>query len=313
MSALVDKVKTIPDYAAARVVEFLTNPILFLIAMAAGIWYLNLRRADVVSAERSSVAALPAISEPAKLPSKDVSPVTEAELVPHEPAQVNIDVPRQETSEKDLFPEVSITQSVPFQNQDDTNSLEPKSQPNGVESPEKKKKKNHRGTRGGVKHKKTKKQDPSQSPEDKSTISEVDPIRDGIDKMLQPSEPRLKPNVKSVVGNPEDISAAGFEINGLQVNLDEQLGMGSNGTVVFPGTFHKREVAVKRMLAVFYDIASQETQLLLESDNHPNGECDEFVYLVYDLTFYLSDSVLRLPPRRYLPLHCLGALPRLLG
>jgi serine/threonine-protein kinase/endoribonuclease IRE1 len=57
----------------------------------------------------------------------------------------------------------------------------------------------------------------------------------------------------------------------IEVNTDEQLGTGSNGTLVFAGKFDGRAVAVKRMLIQFYDIASQETRLLRESDDHPNG------------------------------------------
>jgi serine/threonine-protein kinase/endoribonuclease IRE1 len=41
--------------------------------------------------------------------------------------------------------------------------------------------------------------------------------------------------------------------------------------MVFEGKFDGREVAVKRMLIQFFDIASQETKLLRESDDHPNG------------------------------------------
>jgi serine/threonine-protein kinase/endoribonuclease IRE1 len=40
--------------------------------------------------------------------------------------------------------------------------------------------------------------------------------------------------------------------------------------MVFEGEFDGRKVAVKRMLIQFFDIASQETKLLKESDDHPN-------------------------------------------
>lgn len=55
----------------------------------------------------------------------------------------------------------------------------------------------------------------------------------------------------------------------LQVS-NEILGYGSQGTVVFKGTFGKRQVAVKRLLLDFYDIADQEVSLLQQSDHHPN-------------------------------------------
>jgi len=47
-------------------------------------------------------------------------------------------------------------------------------------------------------------------------------------------------------------------------------GYGSHGTIVFKGTFQGRQVAVKRLLIDFYDIAAKEVQLLQESDDHPN-------------------------------------------
>jgi serine/threonine-protein kinase/endoribonuclease IRE1 len=49
--------------------------------------------------------------------------------------------------------------------------------------------------------------------------------------------------------------------------------------MVFEGNFDGRDVAVKRMLMQFYDIASQETKLLRESDDHPNGRLRKSFYL----------------------------------
>lgn len=72
---------------------------------------------------------------------------------------------------------------------------------------------------------------------------------------------------------PNDMSSVTgpiIRMGNIEVNTDEQLGTGSNGTLVFAGKFDGREVAVKRMLIQFYDIASQETRLLRESDDHPN-------------------------------------------
>eukprot|EP01117_Protostelium_nocturnum_P007990 TRINITY_DN2847_c0_g1_i3.p1 TRINITY_DN2847_c0_g1~~TRINITY_DN2847_c0_g1_i3.p1 ORF type:complete len:1039 (-),score=297.49 TRINITY_DN2847_c0_g1_i3:13-3030(-) len=67
------------------------------------------------------------------------------------------------------------------------------------------------------------------------------------------------------------------------------LGLGQSGTVVYEGFLHNKRVAVKRMLRMFYTVAFNEIQLLLESD-HPNviryfglEEDDQFVYLA--LTF----------------------------
>ena len=60
-----------------------------------------------------------------------------------------------------------------------------------------------------------------------------------------------------------------MKLNNLEIT-DKILGYGSHGTVVYTGTFEKRDVAVKRMLLTFYDVASREIELLQESDDHPN-------------------------------------------
>ncbi|KAG0257043.1 bifunctional endoribonuclease/protein kinase ire1 [Actinomortierella ambigua] len=68
------------------------------------------------------------------------------------------------------------------------------------------------------------------------------------------------------------------------------LGYGSHGTVVYKGGYEGRQVAVKRMLIDFYDVAYQEVKLLQESDDHPNvvryfrsEQCDRFLYIALEL------------------------------
>lgn len=68
------------------------------------------------------------------------------------------------------------------------------------------------------------------------------------------------------------------------------IGYGSHGTVVLKGSFENREVAVKRMLLDFYEVASQEVSLLQESDDHPNviryfckQVNDRFLYIALEL------------------------------
>ena len=79
------------------------------------------------------------------------------------------------------------------------------------------------------------------------------------------------------------------KINGLTLS-DNVLGYGSYGTVVFKGSFQNRDVAVKRMLIDFYDVASHEINLLTESDDHPNviryfysETSDKFLYIALEL------------------------------
>ncbi|KAJ1559350.1 bifunctional endoribonuclease/protein kinase ire1, partial [Cladochytrium tenue] len=71
---------------------------------------------------------------------------------------------------------------------------------------------------------------------------------------------------------------------------DDILGHGSHGTVVFRGTFANREVAVKRLLLDFYDVAHHEIEVLRDSDHHPNviryyfqEATDKFMYIALEL------------------------------
>ena len=67
------------------------------------------------------------------------------------------------------------------------------------------------------------------------------------------------------------------------------LGYGSGGTVVFDGILDSRKVAVKRMLKQLVDLAQQEIEVLIDSDEHPNivrcfamEEDGEFLYLALE-------------------------------
>lgn len=51
---------------------------------------------------------------------------------------------------------------------------------------------------------------------------------------------------------------------------NKEIGRGSNGTVVFEGSYDGRQVAVKRLLRSHNDIAEKETQNLIISDRDPN-------------------------------------------
>jgi serine/threonine-protein kinase/endoribonuclease IRE1 len=86
----------------------------------------------------------------------------------------------------------------------------------------------------------------------------------------------LEPDVKTVTKDMQAVTGSIIKMGNIEVDTDYQLGTGSNGTLVFAGRYDGREVAVKRMLIQFYDIASQETKLLRESDDHPNGKCGTF-------------------------------------
>jgi serine/threonine-protein kinase/endoribonuclease IRE1 len=61
----------------------------------------------------------------------------------------------------------------------------------------------------------------------------------------------------------------GRQIGKLYVS-NKEIGRGSNGTVVFEGSYEGRQVAVKRLLRSHNDIAIKETKNLIKSDQDPN-------------------------------------------
>ena len=96
-------------------------------------------------------------------------------------------------------------------------------------------------------------------------------------------------------------------VGALRVDLEEILGYGSCGTVVYRGLLERRPVAVKRMLRAFQDAqVEREIQLLIESDGHPNvvryfvrESTPEFVYLALQLcSLSLEDAVRRVAAAR---------------
>lgn len=78
------------------------------------------------------------------------------------------------------------------------------------------------------------------------------------------------------------------------------IGAGSNGTTVFEGYLDGRNVAVKRLLAHYYDKAEKEIKFLITSDEHPNvvryfamEETPDFVYVALEkCSLNLSDLIL---------------------
>ncbi|GKZ18524.1 bifunctional endoribonuclease/protein kinase ire1 [Aspergillus brasiliensis] len=130
---------------------------------------------------------------------------------------------------------------------------------------EKPKKKARRGRRGGKNHRRGKKPN-----SDSESRDPADRVVDEVNK-LQPQS-RLEPDVQLTRTVSQEVMEMDgvLQIGRLRVNTDVVLGHGSHGTVVYRGSFDGRDVAVKRMLVEFYDIASHEVGLLQESDDHGN-------------------------------------------
>ncbi|BFZ57838.1 bifunctional endoribonuclease/protein kinase ire1 [Savitreella phatthalungensis] len=154
---------------------------------------------------------------------------------------------------------------------------------------EPKKSKRKRGSRGGKKTRENKLHAISASSSSQQTTS-----HDNDSSSDTEASPEDKPEViKSLKVEPLVPAQGKFDgplqLNNLKVT-DQILGYGSHGTVVFRGTFGKRDVAVKRMLLDFYDIASHEVELLEQSDDHPNvvryyckQENERFLYIALEL------------------------------
>ncbi|KAL8989039.1 MAG: hypothetical protein Q9177_001986 [Variospora cf. flavescens] len=134
-----------------------------------------------------------------------------------------------------------------------------------VDSPQPGKKKARRGVRGGKNRKKR----------SNSKHEQKDSIDQTVEEVLQISPvPQIEPKVTQIssggIADVTDVSAGIIQIGHLRVYTDIILGHGSHGTVVYKGSFGSRDVAVKRMLSNFYDIAAHEVGLLQESDDHHN-------------------------------------------
>ncbi|KAI1370965.1 hypothetical protein F4677DRAFT_326333 [Hypoxylon crocopeplum] len=316
-TTIVGTLTTLPQYAADKTVDFLMNPILFPVLI-----YLLFRYyKDLIRWSKRRIKpneyfdTLPYVSSmdpdtnqpPDVITDEGRASSPDADEKQHEQVVVKV-----ESAEK-AVPAVTVVESEPL----DLDGDHEQQQTEG-ESPEKKKKA-HRGRRGGIKHKKgvKKQRDASENPGEKMSPDAGEGIP-GLQNVGLPT--KLEPNVTTMNNDPEDVSGPIVKIGGIEVNQDEQLGMGSNGTIVFAGKFHGRDVAVKRMLTQFWDIATQETQLLLESDHHPNviryfamSKNDSFLYIALELCqASLSDIVEK--PAMYRDLAQAGEmdLPRVL-
>ncbi|KAK7555906.1 hypothetical protein IWX49DRAFT_86373 [Phyllosticta citricarpa] len=150
---------------------------------------------------------------------------------------------------------------------------------NGVEGDAQetpKKRKAHRGQRGGRRRNKNKKNaEQAEGDEGDKVIGNVKKFgEEMVDGMV----------------NDEDLALSSTkQIHNLTIT-DNVLGSGSGGTFVFEGKFEGRDVAVKRMLPQFYELADQEVSLLTQSDDHPNviryfckQKDENFLYIAVEL------------------------------
>ncbi|KND89979.1 Serine/threonine-protein kinase ppk4 [Tolypocladium ophioglossoides CBS 100239] len=286
---IINKVKGLPQSAANSVVDFIKNPILFLLFFTALIynekklrrsyhrWRTNGRSlrdtllylTSDASADKEGNLRVDITDE--TQPARPMNEESEeqakkraqvhAQPLPAEGAQPGTVQNSDEFDDK----QAQNGTSEPNQDQASQNDLAEASPPGGAQE---KKKKAHRGRRGGVKHRKGRALDASQSRDDEESPTTVEEAVNNAKKLGD--RPSLEPDVMTVANDMQAVTGPIIRMGNIEVNTEVQLGTGSNGTLVFAGNFDGREVAVKRMLIQFYDIASQETRLLRESDDHPN-------------------------------------------
>lgn len=316
---LIDKVKLLPQSAINSIIDFVSNPTLILMIVIVLIYNVsNLRRSYQHFRAKDFFRSFVDSKGKAK-----VTTPSDADIdgqVAFEAAEFGVDVDgkRQDVAEvgpvEDVLPAPTAREVPPLHP-----PPEPQPVPQEVDvaqavvdeanaaSPEKKKKA-HRGRRGGAKHRKGKGKDiPPSTNDDTVTPKPVDDEVSNIITMGGDARTRgVEPNVQVVQPNDmQSVVSSVIRMGNIEVNTEEQLGSGSNGTLVFAGKFDGRDVAVKRMLIHFYDIASQETRLLRESDDHPNGKFDIASGGEWFVLIYLgdSDTILLSAKPRWLSLH----------
>ncbi|KAL1843451.1 hypothetical protein VTJ49DRAFT_1561 [Mycothermus thermophilus] len=326
--------KKVPAFVVTRVFDLVSNPaaiVLFLVA----VWMLykddvvraitgkGVRKAGVLPAEiqvKPSVAteaqtqgppvvpvAQPAEETAAPPPATDAAAPTEEAAAQAQPAGP-AESPAQESSPAPT-PAIPPAQPEPSPPTPGDSSSDPPAEGADAATPaEPKKKKGHRGRRGGVKHRKggnKEKRETSQSRGD-DPAQTVEEVVNKAKTLVR--EPKLEPDIITVGNAGDDVSGHILKMGSLEVNEAEQLGTGSNGTIVFAGKWDGRNVAVKRMLVQFNEIASQETRLLRESDDHPNviryyaqQERAAFLYIALELCEASLADIIQKP-------HCYRAL-----
>ncbi|KKZ65107.1 serine/threonine-protein kinase/endoribonuclease IRE1 [[Emmonsia] crescens] len=154
----------------------------------------------------------------------------------------------------------------PLQNNDEDDDVEELSL---LQTPEKAKKKARRGRRGGAAHKRGKKNQNQKQGEDAGGRTSTEPPSENDHTEISKRLGSEKQIARTISTEMMEIDGS-IRIGQLKVHTGKVLGHGSHGTVVYKGSFDGRDVAVKRMLVEFYDIASHEVGLLQESDDHNN-------------------------------------------
>lgn len=278
-SSVLDQVKQLPQSAWKSLFDFIKNPFFeFIIIAFIAVYYKDViawaNRNGLAGKQRSTleppVAAVTNSDIPTALTPAPQALAEEKEV--EKEVEKPVDVVVSETVS--ATPEVAAQETSSSQSEKKLSLLDKKTEvtfEEPVPAPTPEKKKNHRGRRGGVKHRKGR--NASEAPSDgngpKKAPTVEDAVRDA--QKLGETTKGIEPDVQTINNGVTEVSGPVLRMGSLTCNTEKLIGTGSNGTMVFEGTFDGRDVAVKRMLIQFFDIASQETKLLRESDDHPNG------------------------------------------
>ncbi|KUI66040.1 Serine/threonine-protein kinase/endoribonuclease IRE1 [Cytospora mali] len=296
-STVIERVKKLPQDAANSVIEAFTNPFVASLLMIALFAYRHeiirrakrsrkqsVRWAKGVLKQRGFQIELDDDSsdEASELQVGDDDQVPEKAETDLDKASADVlllgDKPAQDPAAATA---VDTEVAVPVDAKIQTGQLD------AAQGPPEKKKKAHRGRRGGKMHKKKKAENGSADDEQLNEVEEAVKYAKNLGEPARGPEP----DIQTV---PDDVGNVSIPIliidDSLEVIQEQQLGTGSNGTVVFAGKWQDRPVAVKRMLRSFYDIASRETRLLREVDRHDNViqyyaqlERGDFIYIALEL------------------------------
>ena len=276
-TTLAQTLQAIPEKTVTTIWDFFTNPLLIVILGAWLITYRSqiltwLRANDILAVKHNKKGTGPLVQPtvestmdvPSDLETQEeaVSVGQSDELTTVISSSAQITPPLSTVDEDEQKVEVKHAENQltpPPESSTELEKLAP--------SPEKKKA--HRGRRGGVKHKKGPKTKGQTSEEEPRPAPTVDDAVRNAQNLGQ--QTKLEPDIKTIPSDPTEVSGPILRIGQLEVNTEKLIGTGSNGTLVFEGVFDGRAVAVKRMLIQFFDIASHETKLLRESDDHENG------------------------------------------
>ena len=165
------------------------------------------------------------------------------------------------------------------------------------------KKKTKRGKRGGKKHRKGKKPDLEPIMVDAPNAEKTPPASEG--HVAVAAADSFRPALPDTPAcNEIFLQKDIFQVGGITVYTDKEneLGQGSNGTVVYRGTHQGRSVAVKRLMRSANSLANREIQLLLRSDAHENviryfGQetSNMFQYVILDLYTASLDQAVERP------------------